>query len=1018
MINQIVFYLKSRNKSGKYLMTLVLFILYSGTSYSQSVFPNLTFRTLNTKDGLSDNTVNYITQGDDGQMWLGTANGLNSYDGNKFTNYYRDKGDGIELNQNGISTMLKDSFNNLWISDRVGLTKISLNNFKTTFYRQFQTINKLAHFRKGILFASDAGIFTIEDTAITRIKIPFEAYWVDSDKIDQFNSAISDRENNLYLGSAIRVHKISAQRKEIKYYQTPNRNSIIDIYFDKNNCGWVCTWGGGLLQLDQKADSLRQVLKPEHSNAITGPAIEWKIGNREYLVARVSTDKENGIILLDRTSLNYKFYDLKTNVNSVFIDRNGNLWLGVKGQGALIVSHLQGIIESIPIVTTKNNPKYPTANVYTIHETKEHFWLNKRYYQGIFKYDKNWNLIKEFGSFNVKDIYQINQIEEGYDFNLVGNTMYCTNDLGMFLIDNNTHERKQIFTPERANVKLRSIVPVNDSTWFIRSFSKGIYVFNPKTNAFINKYELPKPSSNFGINYLIKTSQNFIIASTNQGLYYYDDQLDKFSLVDHPVLNNLYIFGMAEDQNNLLWLSTSKGILSYNMKKNQIISEFDQYAEMGTSYRVAVDSSNNVWFSNEKGYWSWDQKKKRMLKLNIESGVISGFDDSFIHVSHDGLVYLGGKDVVYKLNPKILSAQLNSTRVIVSRITVNNEFKIPTYNQGNYHLNLPAGRAALQIEFAVPDYRLQQSHDYQFKFSDSDHWTATKDGKIFIPNLSHGKYNILMKGISNFSGEETGIVTLYITIQPFLYQSWWFKVLMALALLSLFYLFYKWRLASENEKSKLKAEYEHRMVLLEMQKLRSQMNPHFIFNALNSINGFIVENQTHLASDYLTKFSRLIRMILDHSKSDMISLTKELEALNLYVMMEKNRFDQSFDFQITIAEHIDTDQIEVPPLILQPYIENSIWHGLMHQQKKGYISLIITQEIDQLCFAIEDNGVGRQKAGELKSKKNVKSNSYGMQITYNRIKDHHFSNTVEISDILDSTGKVQGTRVIILLKIE
>lgn len=1006
------------NRSKKTLACLVILVLLiSNTSFTQSGFPNLTFRTLTTKDGLTHNSVNYITQGDDGQMWLGTPNGLNSYDGNRFTTYYSGNAAGIKLNQNGIHTMLKDSSNNLWISDRVGLTKISLNNYNTTYYNQFQTVHKLAHFRKGIIFACDAGIFTIMDTTITHLNVPFEPYLLNSDIIEQYNRAIKDRKENMYLVSNIRVHKIGTDKTEIKFYQIPNKLTISDLFFDIQNTGWVGTWFSGLYRFEPELDSLQQIFKPEHSESITGPFAEWKLGKTTYLVARVSTNYESGIVLINPSTLQYRFYNLNANVSCIFVDKSGNLWLGLERNGVLIASHLHGGIETIPIVSSNYYPQNPNPSIYTIHETAEHFWLNKRYYHGIFKFDKKWNKLKEFGPYSVENIYQYNEINDGYDFKLVGNTMYATNELGIFLINNSTHERKQIFTPERAEVKLRTIVPVNDSTWFIRSFSRGIYVFNPKTNAFITKYEIPKTSTNFGVNFLIKTKNDCIVASTNQGFYLYDPKLDKFNLIDHAVLKNLYIFGMAEDQNNLLWLGTSKGLISYDLSKNQIISEYNEYSEMGTAYRVAVDPKNNVWFSNAKGYWCWNQKKQSMLKLNFESGIITDTDEPYIHVSYDGHVYLGGKNVIYKLDPNSLSADTISYGIIISGIYVNNEFRIPYSDKGDYQINLPPGSAAIQVEFSVPDYTLQNCYDYKFKLSDSELWSDSKDGKIFIPNLSYGKHHILMKGISSFSGDETEISNLHITIQPHWYQTWWFKSFMFLATLSIIYLFYRRRLASEKEKNKIKAEYENRMIHLEMQNLRSQMNPHFIFNALNSINGFIVENQTNLASEYLTKFSKLIRMILDHSKSDLISLTKELEALKLYVMMEKNRFDQVFDFDIHISEGLDTDHVGVPPLILQPYVENAIWHGLMHQSKKGLITISIDLLDDRIFFTIVDNGVGMKRAHELKSKKNIKTNSYGMKITQTRIKDHHDTNEVIVSDVINEKGEIEGTKITISLKV-
>ncbi len=1017
MIKKIPFYFSIKNASFKGLITILFSCyLFSNFCFCQTDFPNLSFRSLTTKDGLTSNDVRAITQADDGQMWIGTSNGLNSYDGNKITNYFHGETSAIKLNMNGIFTMVKDEYNNLWISDRIGLTKISLNNYSSHYFSQFKDVHQMVRFRKGILFASTEGVFTIVDTTISRFNIPLNSYKVNDEIVSQYIYVTTNQRDNLFLTSKFRIHKISSQQKEIKYYQLPEKQSPVNFYVDQQNDGWISTWKSGLFFLDSKVDSIRQVLSQEHSGVITGAVGEWKIGKHEYIVGRYSY-KENGLIMIDKSTMNYKIYDLNSNILSLYVDDAGNLWIGTSTKGILIASHLLGKIRSIPIISTKTDPTQGLGSVNSIYETTEHFWLAKRYSHGVFKYDKNWNLIKEFGTFKVNNISKFDEIADAYDFKLVGNMMYATNDLGMFLIDNTTDARKHIFTPEHAEVKLRNIIPLNDSTWFIRSLNRAIYLFNPKTNSFVKKIEFDVDQKFLTFNYLFKTSQNVIVATTASGIYIFDEHLGKFILKDHPLLNQLYIIGVAEDQNNILWLCNNKGICSYDLGKNKIISEFENYPEMGTAFRVVIDPSNHVWFANSKGYWSWDQEKQRMLKLNFESGLISDVEISSVHVGKDGSIYLGGPGVLYKLNPDSISSHLRSVKVIVSKISVNNEVKIPSFSHSNYQLNLPAGLSTIQVEFAVPDYSIQHSHDYQFKFADSDTWSDTKEGTILIPNLSHGNYQILMKGISNFSGAETDIVKLNIKIEAYWYQSWWFKVLIGMVVISLFYLFYRWRLTIENDKNKLKTEYEHRMIHLEMQNLRSQMNPHFIFNALNSINGFIVENQTHLASDYLTKFSKLIRMILDHSHSDLISLAKELEALKLYVMMEKNRFDQSFDFEIVLDETMDLDQIEVPPLILQPYIENAIWHGLMHQEVKGSITIQINQDDDQLCFIIEDNGVGRQKASELKSKKNIKSNSYGMQITYNRIKNHHSTNSVVVSDIVNGTGKVLGTKVIILLKI-
>ena len=135
-----------------------------------------------------------------------------------------------------------------------------------------------------------------------------------------------------------------------------------------------------------------------------------------------------------------------------------------------------------------------------------------------------------------------------------------------------------------------------------------------------------------------------------------------------------------------------------------------------------------------------------------------------------------------------------------------------------------------------------------------------------------------------------------------------------------------------------KLESQKQLSELEMQALRAQMNPHFIFNCLSSINRFILKNETEEASDYLTKFSRLIRMVLNNSKKAFISLGRRTGKLRLYLDMERLRFKNSFDYSITYKNSVDVENIFIPPLLLQPFAENAIWHGLMHKQENGFLN--------------------------------------------------------------------------------
>ena len=213
------------------------------------------------------------------------------------------------------------------------------------------------------------------------------------------------------------------------------------------------------------------------------------------------------------------------------------------------------------------------------------------------------------------------------------------------------------------------------------------------------------------------------------------------------------------------------------------------------------------------------------------------------------------------------------------------------------------------------------------------------------------------------------------------------------------------------------AELRQQKTELEMQALRAQMNPHFIFNCLSSINRFILKNETEAASNYLTKFSRLIRTVLINSKRPFISLEDELEMLCLYLDMEKLRFKDSFDYGIIFTNSIDSGNVFVPPMLLQPFAENAIWHGLMHKNEKGHLEIELSTDEKVLICAITDNGIGRNRAAQIKTKSAEKQKSMGLKITTERLaflnKDQDKKTFFNIEDLMDIEGKSTGTRVIL-----
>ncbi len=221
------------------------------------------------------------------------------------------------------------------------------------------------------------------------------------------------------------------------------------------------------------------------------------------------------------------------------------------------------------------------------------------------------------------------------------------------------------------------------------------------------------------------------------------------------------------------------------------------------------------------------------------------------------------------------------------------------------------------------------------------------------------------------------------------------------------------------ESERIKSALQQQATELEMQALRSQMNPHFIFNCLSSINRFILKNETEAASDYLTKFSRLIRMVLNNSKNPLVLLEDELEMLRLYLDLERLRFKNSFDYSIVFHNHFDVASIFIPPLLLQPFAENAIWHGLMHKEGNGALEIAFELEDNMLKCYITDNGIGRIKAATFKSKSAEKQKSMGMQITAGRLAllNHEIEQTfLHIEDLVDDKGQATGTKVTLKIR--
>ena len=391
----------------------------------------------------------------------------------------------------------------------------------------------------------------------------------------------------------------------------------------------------------------------------------------------------------------------------------------------------------------------------------------------------------------------------------------------------------------------------------------------------------------------------------------------------------------------------------------------------------------------------------------------------------------GGYQGMDYIMPDKVKESYPSSSIYLRSLEINQQpFPLSTGINNLQEIVLKYFQNRITIETGIIDYYSKGNSRLRYKLDKKDsNWQyGTYYNTIRYEGLPAGDYKLILQAsntVNEFNGPERILV---IHISQAFWNTWWFRIIAAACTITLIYLFIrsslqkKFRIQLENsEKEKQLADLRHKTTEFEMQALRAQMNPHFIFNSLNSINRFILRNDKAQASEYLTKFSKLVRLILQNSQASLISLESELEALELYIALEALRFDNRFGYKISISPDLDTGMLKIPPLIIQPYVENAIWHGLMPKEEKGQLDIEVSQENNLLFIKIADDGVGRKQSAAFTSKSAALHKSMGLRITADRIavlqRIGREDSSVTITDLTNSDGTAAGTEVTIKIPI-
>lgn len=405
-----------------------------------------------------------------------------------------------------------------------------------------------------------------------------------------------------------------------------------------------------------------------------------------------------------------------------------------------------------------------------------------------------------------------------------------------------------------------------------------------------------------------------------------------------------------------------------------------------------------------------NQIKKMPVYLRIDFKEIKD-----VLIDNNYLLVLKDKGIL-KINLNNNQNQTVQPKLIINGFTANNQLFAPSKNKVLQHFE-----NNIEVNYSILAYGNIENPKLFYKLNNQE-WqnNSFASRNLKFSNLASGKYTLQLKiGETN-----NNIQTFNFEILPPLWLRWWFISSVFLLVSGSSFAYYRWQINSLKSKNKLlteKIELEKNLSNSTLKAIKSQMNPHFFYNALNTIQAYIFTDDKQNASDYLAKFSKLTRMILEMSEKEKVLLSDEIKAITLYLELEKMRFETAFNFSVFIDNNIDIDFVSIPSMIIQPYLENAIKHGLLHKKGEKMVSIAFVKIGQTLEITIEDNGIGRKKSEELNKSRPDKHTSFSTNANQKRLEILNNGKSdklaVEIIDKNNDNPADSGTIVIIRIPL-
>jgi ligand-binding sensor domain-containing protein len=974
-------------------------------------------RLYNVTDGLPGTKTYQAYEDSYGYLWICTSAGVSCFDGRQFVSYSLTEG----LPSLNVVTIFQDSKKRLWVGTDAGMAQFKNNNFIT--YPVSDNQNNIWVFN--FVETGDHHLWATTGNGVYEFE---NNYWKKLTLFSGFENRtcrqVVESNEELYLnyGSDIVCRNKKGEWLRIASDQT--YGSVFNIMSLQKNEIWVSTIKNiYAIRNHQLSLILKKDMpgKSFFSYSIDSKDRLWITGKDAIKISKPNNWQDFPDSIINQYDYTFKISE----------DSSHNFWIGT-GKGLLKLK------ETAFNIIDKNNTENLDGiyNIIALPDNRLIFSSGTK--TGLLLYENYCckQIIPSPASDN-KDYYK--DLVDAYTFDKT-NSLWMTTRFRKLLHYNgkNLEDLSTALRPKTTEYVYAIAYEKERDKFFVCADSTLLFGNNLKFSTFIphnTGVPIMKPTRVF-----VAKNGLIILYVDGVGVYCIDAENNLIPLIKETGIDGSkkgIERGVCfyEDANNNFWIAfPGLGLYEYGFAINKLLFFKKHFTnkdglQSNDIHGITGDKQNRLWIASNMGLDILQMNKQANYEVfnyaKADELKLAECDFEKLTTDAKGNVWLSSPDKIIKFDPRNISLYKDTPRIIIEKVTLafgeTNWSKLADslyeYSRLPYAPVLKYDQNSLGISFNANDLSTSNSaSEYSYKLLPLDtSWSfPVKTKSVSFAQLPPGKYRFFVRAKDLASPWSSPAVFIF-TIRPPFWAAWWFRlVIIALVASVISGIF-----ASRIKKIRHEAFIQNQLRDLEMKALKAQMNPHFIYNALNSIQALVANDKKTEGIHYIGSFSRLLRQVLDNSDNNVTSLDKELETIELYIQLEALRLDMQLQYKKIIAENVVTEFEKVPPLILQPFVENALWHGLSYKEGRKEITIAVLINDQWLVCEIIDNGIGRTKALELKERSPGIHLSKAIEITRKRLIDFNGTTTispVEFTDLFNTENNSSGTKVTIRIK--